>query len=73
MVDLPKGGNTSVVGPVIRSTLQTRLAPGDIEICALLVDQQRKARSDEDFVFFNHERSRSSRARSSPAGTCTGG
>jgi stress response protein SCP2 len=58
MVDLPKGGNTSVVGPVIRSTLQTRLAPGDIEICALLVDQQRKARSDEDFVFFNHERSR---------------
>ena len=47
MVDLPKGGNTSVVGPVIRSTLQTRLAPGDIEICALLVDEQRKARSDE--------------------------
>ena len=66
MVELPKGGNTSVVGPPIRSTLQTRVAPGDIEICALLVDEQRKARSDEDFVFFNHERSRcgSTRRRS---------
>ena len=58
MVDLPKGGNTSVVGPVIRSTLHTRLTPGEIDICALLVDQHRKARADSDFVFFNQERSR---------------
>ena len=43
MVELPKGGNTSVVGPLIRSTLQTRVAPGDIEICALLVDPPPRA------------------------------
>ncbi|MFC4946259.1 restriction endonuclease [Pseudonocardia sp. GCM10023141] len=58
MVELPKGGNTAVPGPVIRSTLQTGLAPGDIDICALLVDEHRRARSDDDFVFFNNERSR---------------
>lgn len=58
MVELPKGGNTSVLGPVIRSILRTDVAPGQMDICALLVDDQRRARSDEDFVFFNQERSR---------------
>jgi stress response protein SCP2 len=58
VVELPKGGNTVVLGPVIRSTLRTSIAPGQIDICALLVDDQRRARSDEDFVFFNQERSR---------------
>ena len=43
---------------MIRSTLQTRLARGEIDICALLVNQQRRTRSDEDFVFFNQDRSR---------------
>jgi stress response protein SCP2 len=58
VVELPKGGNTAVPGPLIRSTLRTRLAPGEIDICALLVDDQRRARSDEDFVYFNQESSR---------------
>ena len=41
MVDLPKDGNTALVGPVIRLILHTRLAPGDIDIFALLVDVPR--------------------------------
>nr|WP_232666407.1 TerD family protein [Pseudonocardia sp. TRM90224] len=58
VVELPKGGNATIVGPLVRSTLRTHLAPGQIDICALLVDDQRRTRSDEDFVFFNQERSR---------------
>jgi stress response protein SCP2 len=58
VVELPKGGNTVIRGPVVRSLLRTQLAPGQIDICALLVDDHRRTRSDEDFVFFNRERSR---------------
>jgi hypothetical protein len=43
VVDLPKDGNTALVGPVIRLILHTRLAPGDIDIFALLVDVPRPA------------------------------
>ncbi|MEU1623415.1 VWA domain-containing protein [Streptomyces sp. NPDC005722] len=49
---LSKGGNASLPGDSCRVSITT--ATGGIDVCAVLLSESGKVRSDEDLVFYNH-------------------
>ncbi|MFJ5217189.1 VWA domain-containing protein [Streptomyces sp. NPDC088354] len=49
---LSKGGNASLPGNACRVTITT--ATGGIDVCAVLLSEAGKVRTDDDLVFYNH-------------------